>query len=381
MRHTFVPVYSILSHILHGRQENPSLHPLTQIRTAWQKIRVFGISLTLYKRELMNAFFTNIASAITNILHVNTQETFGTTLHYFLKNILEIFFLLYVIIFIIALFRAQLSHEKVKEYLNKTSSFRGYLLAIFLGIVTPFCSCSSIPLFIGFIRAQIPFGIAMTFLIASPLVSEIATLLLISIAGIDIAILYVLIGSSIALIAGYLCDTFNLQRYLTPAVKEELGHQSCCSKDERVSEQKAIHYSKKELILYAHNDAMDIIHSTWIYVILGIFIGSFMYGYIPDTFFTKYLGADNLLAVPFATLIGIPLYAGHTSIIPVITSLLDKGVPIGTAMAVLMSTTAISLPELIILKRVLSLKMIIIFTLFMFISFIFIGWILNAFYT
>ncbi len=322
----------------------------------------------------MFSLFTKLADHVTHWLGLNVQTHLGSAVYFFVEDITKIFVLLYLLIFIISLFRAQLSPEKVREYLSGKNRWYGYFLAVFLGIVTPFCSCSSIPLFIGFITAGIPFGITMAFLISSPLVSEIATFMLIGMngAGVAVAGLYVVCGSLIAVLGGYLADRFNLVRLCTYQPAEPAAGPACCCNARKSKKQRA-----QELIAYAHFFAWDTIKNLWLYIVLGLLVGAAIHGYVPMEFLSKYLGPQNPWAVPLASVIGAPMYANHVGVIPVIQALLLKGVPIGTALVILMSITAISLPEMMMLKKVLSAKMIGLFILYLILSFICVGYILN----
>ena len=321
----------------------------------------------------MFSIFTKIADALTAWMGLSPDTHLGSAVHFFIEDITKIFVLIYVLIFIISLFRSQLSPQKVREYLSGKNRWYGYFLAVFLGIVTPFCSCSSIPLFIGFITAGIPFGITMAFLISSPLVSEIATFMLISMkgAGVGVAAVYVLCGSLIAVLGGWLADRLHLERLCTYQAPQTVQPACSCSSPKTKSQQ------LRELTAYAHSFAWDTLKSIWLYVLAGLLVGALIHGYVPAAFLSKYLGADNPWAVPLASVIGAPMYANHVSVIPVIQALLLKGVPLGTALVILMSITAISLPEMMMLKKVLSVKMIALFTLYLIVSFICVGYILN----
>lgn len=302
-------------------------------------------------------------------LDINSR--LGASVHFFIEDITKIFFLIYILIFIISLFRSQLSPEKVKEYLSGKNRWYGYFLAVFLGVATPFCSCSSIPLFIGFIAAGIPFGITMAFLISSPLVSEIAAFLLFSIegAGPKIAFIYIITGSLIAVLGGWLADRFHMDKHLAykPAITTQ---PSCC--ENATAKEKTL-----QLVKYAHNYAWNTLKSIALYILIGLIIGAAIHGYVPAEFLAKYLGAENPFAVPIASVVGAPVYANHVGVIPIIQALLLKGVPVGTALVMLMSITAISLPEMIMLKKVLTWKMIGIFTAYLIAAFIAVGYLLN----
>lgn len=315
--------------------------------------------------------FTKFADWSVSQMNLSLDTHFGSSVHFFIEDISKIFILLYLLIFFISLFRTQLSPEKVKDYLSGKSRWYGYVLAVFLGIITPFCSCSSIPLFIGFIVAGVPFGVAMAFLVSSPLVSEIAALMLLTLegAGPFVTVIYILSGSLIAILAGYLSDLFNLGKYakIRPEVKKSC---CCCGSDSKKEK-------LKTLIVSANSFAYETTKSIALYVIIGIGIGAFMHGYIPQELFIKYLGVDNIWAVPFASIAGAPLYASHAGIVPVVQVLLMKGVPIGTALVFLMSTTAISLPEIMMLSKILKWQILAMFISFLIIAFIATGYLLN----
>lgn len=297
----------------------------------------------------------------------------GQLRSFFIEDITKIFVLIYVLIFVISLFRAQLSPEKIRNYLAGKSRWYGYFLAVFLGVVTPFCSCSSIPLFIGFITAGIPFGITMAFLISSPLVSEIATFMLISMqgAGLWVACVYVASGTIIAVIGGWLADRLHLEKLCTYRPPTHAMPACACGRQ-------TLTQRVQDLLRYAHHFAWDTLKNLWLYIILGLLVGAAIHGFVPVEILSKYLGADNPWAVPLASIIGAPLYANHAGVIPVIQALLLKGVPLGTALVILMSITAISLPEMMMLKKVLSAKMIGLFLLYLITAFMAVGYLLNA---
>jgi len=317
----------------------------------------------------MLEIFTKLAdwSIVQMGLSMNTH--LGKAVHFLIEDTTKIFALIYVIIFAISLFRAQLSPEKVRQYLVGKSRWYGYLLAVFLGIVTPFCSCSSIPIFMGFLAVGVPFGVSMAFIISSPLVSEIATIMLLGMegGGVKIAAIYVLSGSIIAVIGGWLSDKFNIEKYL-------IFKPTIISMPEEVT---SVKEKMIALIKYANNFAYTTVKSLALYIFIGLVVGAYMHGYIPEELFIKYLGIDNPWAVPFAALIGIPIYASHGGVVPIIQVLLLKGVPVGTALVALMSITAISLPEMVMLKKVFSYKLLILFVSFLLVAFIITGYIIN----
>lgn len=318
----------------------------------------------------MLSFIDHFAEYVTVKIGINLHSPLGSAVSFFIEDFFKIFLLIYVTLFVVSLFRYQLSPEKIKQYLSGKKAFLGYLLAIILGAITPFCSCSSIPLFLGFSAAGIPFGITMAFLISSPLISEVAVFLLLITpqAGFRVALAYILVGAVISLLGGWLCDVFKLQKYLDIEDVPEHEHSHEYSVSDKI----------KSTIIYSNTYSVDVIKEIGLYVILGLVVGAIMHGYIPDEFFIKYLGSDNLFAVPMAAIVGIPIYANHNSVLPIVQVLLMKGVPVGTSLVMLMSITAISLPELIMLNRVLKWQILAMFVGYLLVSFVFVGYLLNA---
>lgn len=350
-------------------------------------------------KKFYNYFVMDIikyfADFLTTSFGLELNSKLGITISFFIEDTIKIFLLIYIMLFIVSLFRKQLSPEKVRQYLKGKSSWWGYILAVFLGTVTPFCSCSSIPLFIAFLAVGIPFGITMAFLISSPLISEVATVLLLITpnAGLKAALAYILIGAIISVLGGYMCDKFHLKHLRIKKANDEECHncdgKHChgAHKHEHKDECQHIHedschchhhtHNEDSTIAYAYNYANSTVKEIWIYVLIGLAVGAFMHGYIPEDTFVKYLGAENPFAVIVAAIAGIPIYANHDSVLPIIQVLLMKNVPLGTTLVMLMSITSISLPEMIMLNKVLSWKMLGIFVSYLFISFIIVGYLMN----
>ena len=318
----------------------------------------------------MLEIFTKLADWAIVKMDLSRETNFGEVVHFFIEDSTKIFVLLYVLIFVISLFRSQLSPERVREYLSGKSRCAGYFLAVFLGVVTPFCSCSSIPLFMGFVAAGVPFGVSVAFLVSSPLISEIAAIMLLGMGtfGVYIVSIYILTGTLISVLAGYLADRFKLGRFLALEIPQTPPVACSCS---------SLREKTTALLKYANSYAFNTVKSLAIYILLGLSLGAFMHGYIPQEFFVKYLGSDNLLAVPIAVIAGIPMYASQAGIVPLVQVLLEKGVPVGTALAAFMSIATISLPEMMMLKRIFRVKLVAIFILYLFIAFVFTGYILT----
>lgn len=310
------------------------------------------------------------------ILGLSPEKGFSSALHFFVYDSLKILFLLFVIISIISFLRSFISSEKLKKSIEKQPRFVAHILAALLGAVTPFCSCSSIPLFIGFIEAGVPFGVAMTFLITSPMINEIALLVLAGIIGLKVTTLYVLTGILVGIIGGFLMEKLGFQNYLKDyLIKKESAKISSCKCS--CTREKETKNTLKNKIKSSLHYTKDLLSKIWLFVLIGVGFGAGLHGYVPTEFVTHYLGVNNLFAVPIAVIFGIPLYSDATTIIPVAQVLIEKGASVGTVLVFMMSTVALSLPELIILTRVMKKSLLIRFVLFMFITFVLIGYFYN----
>lgn len=249
-----------------------------------------------------------------------------------------------------------------------------HLLAALFGAITPFCSCSSIPLFIGFIEAKIPFGVATSFLITSPMINEIAILVLASVLGIKITVIYVITGISVGVIGGFLMEKLGFEKYLQDYLKKLGANTGCCSCScSGAKEVLTIKSRIKDAFIYTK----DLMKKIWLFVLLGVGVGAFLHRYVPQEFFIKYMSNDNFFAVPLAVIAGIPLYADTTTIIPIAQVLIQKGAAIGTVLVFMMATVGLSLPEMIILSRVMKKELIIRYVILMFITFTIVGYFYN----
>ncbi len=321
----------------------------------------------------MFEIFTWLADwAAYDVLHLEKGTRLAKSVHFFIEDVTKIFFLLALVVFIIGLVRSLLTPERVRKVVAGRSRAVSYPMAVGLGAVTPFCSCSSVPLFIGFLEAGIPLGVTMAFLIASPMINEVAVVVLAAAVGWKVALLYVVAGLSVGIIGGLVIEFFKLEKWVEEYVwKIRMG--------ETAIQQTSISF--KQRIVYAWEQVKEIIAKIWIYVLVGIGLGAMLHGFVPEEFFVKYASADNLFAVPSAVLIGIPLYSNATGVIPIVEALLGKGVPIGTVLALMMSVAAISLPEMIILRKVLKPQLIATFTGILFVAFVGVGFLFNALLT
>jgi uncharacterized membrane protein YraQ (UPF0718 family) len=292
----------------------------------------------------------------------------AASVNFIIYDVMKIFVLLGVMIFLISYIRTYITPEKTRKVLGGKKGLRYHLLASLTGTVTPFCSCSSVPLFIGFVEAGVPLGVTFSFLITSPLVNEAAVAVLWATLGIKATIIYVVSGIALGVLGGYLIGLLKLERYVEDFVyKIKVGQQNTGPEKLKM----------KERADSAFEGVKEIVGKVWIYVIIGVSIGGIFHGYAPEGILEKYAGEDNLLAVPIAVLIGVPLYSNVMGMIPIVESLIGKGLPIGTALAFLMSVTAVSLPEMIILKKVLKKELIAIFVSIVAVSIIFTGYLFN----
>ncbi|HBU06874.1 MAG TPA: hypothetical protein DEB09_02215 [Candidatus Magasanikbacteria bacterium] len=284
---------------------------------------------------------------------------------YFIYDVIKILLLLAVMIFVVSVLRTFLPKEKIKAILAKRHPFCGHLLAGLFGIITPFCSCSAVPLFLGFVEAGIPLGATFTFLIASPMINEIAIALLWSMFGIKIALLYIISGLVIAILAGYIIGKFKAETLL-----ESLDNKRNIFVNKKIP-------SWNERINYALKYTKRIVKKVWLYIIIGVGLGAWIHGYVPTDWLAQYAGSGVWYAVPLATLIGIPLYSNAAGVVPLILALVEKGVGLGTALALMMSVTALSLPEFMILKKVMKPKLLAIFAGVMFVGISLVGYFFN----
>ncbi|MBF0246990.1 MAG: permease [Alphaproteobacteria bacterium] len=317
----------------------------------------------------MFEIFAKIADGATySLLGLEPGGRLGGAVHFFVEDTLKIFVLLVGVVFVMGLFRTMLAPEKVRGYIEGRSRGVGYVLAVILGAVTPFCSCSSVPLFIGFLEAGIPLGVTMAFLMASPLVNEVAVVILASVMGWKMTAVYIATGMGIGILGGLLIDRLHMERHVEPYV---WGIRMGALAETDVDA------SWQGRVRYAWGEVRDIVGRIWLYVLGGVAIGAALHGYVPEDLVARYAAADNPFAVPVAVLMGLPMYSNATGVIPVAEALIGKGVPFGTVVAFMMSVVAISPPEFIMLRKVLLPPMLLFFAAFLTIAFVLVGYLLN----
>ncbi len=298
---------------------------------------------------------------------LSRASALGSALDFFIYDSAKIFLLLAVIIFAIAIVRSFFPPERTKHALEKVPEYLGNILAALLGIVTPFCSCSAVPLFIGFIEAGIPLGVTFSFLVSSPMVNEVALIMLWGLFGWKIALLYIASGIIVAIVSGFLIGRLHLEKWVEEYVYTIHSVEAA-----------VVTLTWKDRLEYSWGYAVEIVGKVWPYVLVGIAIGGFMHGYAPADFLAKYAGTGAWYAVPLAVLVGVPLYSNAAGVIPIVKVLMEKGMAMGTALAFMMSVTALSLPEAIILRKVLKPKLLVVYFSIVALGIMLTGFLFNA---
>lgn len=292
-----------------------------------------------------------------SILEISSNSSLGEALHFFVYDTLKILMLLFGIVFLMGIVNSYFPIEKIKNFLSKKKWFGlQYLFASVFGAVTPFCSCSSVPLFIGFVKGGIPLGVTFSFLITSPLVNEVAVAMFLGLFGLKATLIYALSGILLGTFAGWVLGKMNLEVFLSDWVKSILEGNPL---ENEYSENNPLSF--KQRLPEIFKSASDIVGGIIIYVIIGIGLGAAMHGYIPEQFFAQYLGSGAWWTVPLAVLLAVPMYANAAGVVPVIQVLVAKGVPMGTAIAFMMATVGLSVPEATLLKKVMTFKLIVLF--------------------
>lgn len=306
---------------------------------------------------------------IDDLIGMTTGSHLTEALRFFVFEVPKVLLLLTLIIFLVGIVRSYFSPEKTRKALEGKSLFTGNVLASTLGIVTPFCSCSAIPLFLGFVETGIPIGVTFSFLIASPMINEVAIVLLFSMFGWKTAVIYVVSGLVIAIIAGWFIGKLNLRHWV-----QDWVYQSQFGNAE--SEGEKLQFTDR--IQYGYNAIKEIVGKVWIYVVIGIAVGAGAHGYVPEDFMASIMGKSVWYSVPLSVIIGVPLYSNAAGIIPIVSVLIEKGASLGTALAFMMAVIGLSLPEMIILKKVLKLPFILTFAGIMAVGIMLIGFLFNV---
>jgi hypothetical protein len=305
---------------------------------------------------------------VENVFGLSVQERIGGSIHFFIYDVIKIFILLSVLIFIISYIQSYFPPERTKKILGRFNGISGNILGALLGTVTPFCSCSSIPLFIGFTSAGLPLGVTFSFLISSPLVDLASVLLLASIFNWKIAIAYVVVGLVLAVLGGTIISKLHLEEYVEPFV---YGNKSADVEQEELT--------VKDRIAFGKEQVLSIIKKVWLYILIGVGIGAAIHNWIPESVISAILGQDKWYSVLIATLVGVPMYADIFGTLPIAEALVAKGVGLGTALSFMMGVTALSLPSMIMLKQVVKPRLLFTFFGLVTVGIIIIGYAFNAF--
>jgi uncharacterized membrane protein YraQ (UPF0718 family) len=309
-----------------------------------------------------------IAWLVRDVFGLDIQQRVGGSIHFFLYDVIKIFILLSVLIFVISYIQSHFPPERTRKILGRFHGIGANTLGALLGTVTPFCSCSSIPLFIGFTNAGLPIGVTFSFLISSPLVDLASLLMLASIFNWKIAIAYVIVGVVLAVIGGTIISALKLEKYVEPFVFEGGAAQA-----------EEADMTRRDRLRFAKEQVLFIIKKVWVYVLIGVAIGAAIHNWIPEDIILAVLGQNNIFSVPIATAVGVPMYADIFGTLPIAEALVGKGVGIGTVLSFMMAVTALSLPSLILLKRVVKTKLLVIFAGIVIIGILIIGFAFNAF--
>ncbi len=292
----------------------------------------------------------------------------GEAVQFFVYDTPKVMMLLTLIVFVIGMVRSFFTQERTRKYLAGKRETAGNVMAALLGIVTPFCSCSAVPLFLGFVQAGIPLGVTFSFLIAAPMVNEIALVLLYGLLGWKVAALYLVTGLLIATVAGGVLGRFNLEHWIEDWVQELRAGEAIVMEET---------LTWRDRIERGREAVRDIVGKVWIYVVAGIAVGALIHGYVPESFMASIMGKDAWWSVPAAVVVGIPMYSNAAGIVPIVEALLGKGAALGTVLAFMMSVIALSLPEMVILRKVLKPKLIAVFIAVVGSGILFTGYLFN----
>ena len=282
-----------------------------------------------------------------HLLGLSPESHFGAAVAFFVFEVPKVLLLLTGVVFVVGLLRSYFTPERARQLLAGRREASGNVLAAMFGVATPFCSCSAVPLFIGFVTAGVPLGITFSFLIAAPMVNEVALVLLFGLFGWRVAAIYLAMGLGIAIAAGWTIGRLRMERHVEPwvwQIQTQIASEREKTWSERIAEGRAA--------------VREIVGKVWVYVVIGIGAGAAIHGYVPTDFMASFMGRDAWWAVPVAVLLGIPMYANAAGVIPIVQALLGKGAALGTVLAFMMSVIALSLPEVVILRKVLRPRLI-----------------------
>lgn len=323
------------------------------------------INSQLLKMEWLSSL---VKLLVENIFQLDVSSRLGASIHFFIYDVIKIFILLSILIFSISFVQSYFPPERTKKILGNMTGIKAKIMAALLGTITPFCSCSSIPLFIGFTSSGLPIGVTFSFLISSPLVDLASVILLASIFNWNIALAYVVVGLVLAVIGGIIISRLNMEKYVEDFI---LKNKMATTEPEKLTRTERVQFAKEQV--------RDVFSRVWLYVLIGVGIGAAIHNWIPEEIITNLLGRNNWWSVLVATVLGAPMYADIFGSLPIAEALVNKGVGLGTALAFMMSVTALSLPSLIMLKKVVKMPLLILFTSIVMVGIIIIGYLFNSF--
>ena len=320
------------------------------------------------KQLLGMKWLSDLVYYLLSQFNINLDSKLGGSLHFFIYDTIKIIILLCVLIFVISYIQSYFPPERSKKILGRYKGIGANTIAALLGTVTPFCSCSSIPLFMGFTSAGLPLGVTFSFLISSPMVDLGSLVLLMSIFGPKVALMYVIVGLLIAIIGGSIIERLNMDDQVADFIKQA-----------KAASVESESLDQRERVQYAFEQTQETFKKVFIYILIGVGIGALIHNWIPEAWVTSMLGSDNPFGVIIATLLGVPMYADIFGVIPIAEALLAKGALLGTVLAFMMSVTTLSLPSLILLKKVVKMKLLFVFVIICIVGIIIVGYIFNAF--
>lgn len=346
----------------------PDEHSLLLKKENWTRaaLELFVAAIMWY---LIYHFLSPVTSWITHgLLGISSDSHVGSAVEFFIFEVPKVMMLLIAVVFGVGIVRSFFTPERTRQLLAGKQEFVGNIMASALGIVTPFCSCSAVPLFIGFVETGVPLGVTLSFLIAAPMINEVAMVLLFGMLGLKVAAIYVTTGLVIAIVSGFVIGKLRLERYV-----EDWVHQ--VRMGENQLEDRKLFWNDR--IDGGKMAVKEIVGKVWPYVVAGIAVGAGIHGYVPSNFMASFMTKGSWWSVPLAVALGVPMYSNAAGIIPVMQALLEKGVPLGTALAFMMAVIGLSLPETIILRKVLKIQLIMVFVGIVAVGITIVGYLFN----
>lgn len=327
----------------------------------------------------MLAIFTWLADwTVYALLGFERGTRLAEAIHFFVEDTIKILVLLVVMIYVIALARASLNLERVRHYIQHRHRVTGYFLGSGFGAITPFCSCSSIPLFLGFTSAGIPLGVTMAFLFTSPIINEVAVIMLWGLLGWQFTLMYMVIGVLVGVSGGMILDFLRGERWLQSFAAKAYQQAESSPQSDADAGGSAMKLTFADRHRFAKDEVREIVGRIWKWVLIGVGLGSALHGFVPEGWFADNLGSGQWWSVPAGVFAGLPLYSNATAVIPVMESLIVKGLPVGTTLAFCMSTVAASFPEFIMLKQVMQYRLLGLIFVILLVNFMIVGWVINA---